>query len=194
MFWANNMCVCVCVEVSHARLHEWMSLVVMVENRSGKVSKGSPVFFGALSYLYACMSLISLRRRGGGRKKITDVGFEGDEARRGEVGEGRREVKEGVAIAVRWDPLTAAYPPQRLLRWKGPWVASGSISAWKPHTHKALKAALMPRLGISYLLARLIIPPSTGARERRHRGWASKIGLHSLNWTRGQIKKEWVVG
>lgn len=24
-----------------------------------------------------------------------------------------------------------------------------SISAWKPHTHKALKAALMPRLGIS---------------------------------------------
>lgn len=64
------------------------------------MSKGSPVFFGALSYLYACMSLISLRRRGGGRK-ITDVGFEGDEARRGEVGEGSGEVKEGVAIAVR---------------------------------------------------------------------------------------------
>lgn len=63
---------------------------------------------------------------------------------------------------------------------KGP----GSLSAWKPHTHKALKAALMPRLGISYLLARLIIPPSTGARERRHRGWAGEIGLHSLHWGR----------
>ena len=109
-------------------------------------------------------------------------------------GEGRGGGGRVVVVAVRWDPLAAASTststslppssPRRLLRLKkGPWVASGSISAWKPHTHKALKAALMPRLGISYLLARLIIPPSTGARERRHRGWAGEIRLHSLNWT-----------
>lgn len=186
------MCESVCVW-RWVMLGEWMALVVMMANRSGEVSKGSPVCFGALSYLHACMSLISLRRRGGKKskdekKKITDVGclrgMKEEEEKLERAGERWRRVSGGVAIAVRWDPLTAASPLQRLLRWKGPWVASGSISAWKPHTHKALKAALMPRLGISYLLARLIIPPSTGARERRHRGWTSKIGLHSLNWMR----------
>lgn len=60
---------------------------------------------------------------------------------------------------------------------KAPEWSGRSISASKAHTHKALKAALMPRLGISYLLARLIIPPSAVARERRHHGWASQIGL-----------------
>lgn len=58
-------------------------------------------------------------------------------------------------------------------------MASGSISARKAHTHKALKAALMPRLRISLPVSPINYSPSTGARERRHRGWASKIGLHS---------------
>ncbi len=176
MFAANSRRLC--VEVSHARLLEWKVLGVTVEDRSGKVSKGPRVRSGALSCLCACMSLISLRPEGGKKRQKN----KGCEVRGG--WRGRAEGGGGVAIAVRWDPLTAASPPQWLLRWKGPWVASGSISAWKPHTHKALKAALMPRLGISYLLARLIIPPSTGARERRHRGWAGEIRLHSLNWTR----------
>lgn len=52
----------------------------MVEDRSGKVSKSTPVG----SFLRD-------------EEKIKDVGFEGDEGRRGEVG----EVKGGVAIAVR---------------------------------------------------------------------------------------------
>lgn len=84
----------------------------MVEDRSGKVSKGPPVRSGALSCLHACMSLISLRPEGGRREKkksekIKDVRFEGNEGRRGEVGEGEGEEEEeeeegeSVAIAVR---------------------------------------------------------------------------------------------
>lgn len=37
----------------------------------------------------------------------------------------------------------------------------------------------MPRLRISLPVSPINYSPSTGARERRHRGWASKIGLHS---------------
>lgn len=138
--------------------------MVKVEGRSGNQGPSNFLLCLELPLNVQETDFSKRRRRGVMKKKILTMW------RRG----GWWEV--GVTLAVRWDPLTADFPSQRLLRWTG---GPRSISAWKPHTHKALKAALMPHLGISYLLARLIIPPSTGAGERRHRGWAGKIGLHS---------------
>lgn len=173
------------------------------------MSKGPPVCSGALSCLCACMSLISLRRRGGvgGRKseKIKDVGFEGDEGRRGEVGEGEREVKGGggwvggrvegrhcYSCPVRSThsclPSSTAPPVKRAL--------SGErihFSVETPHTQSSESC--------SYATSRYLLPVSpinyspkyrSQGKETPRMGQQDRAALSQLK--RGQIKKEWVVG
>lgn len=56
-------------------------------------------------------------------------------------------------------------------------------------TPQSSESCFVPHLGISYLLARLIIPPSTGVGERRYHGWKTEIELLSLSWTREEAIK-----
>lgn len=64
-----------------------------------------------------------------------------------------------------------------------------SISAWKPHTHKALKAALMPRLGISLPVSPINYSPKyrSQGKETPRMGQQDRAALSPLK--RGQIKR-----